>query len=247
MKLEVDAGNSWVKWRITEGDCEIVRGSQLTQPLREGQAFDLEAAGLQILDSLGEASISSVAGEEVVAAVQDMLLNRCGLQASVAIVTPKAAGVTCAYQNTINLGIDRWLAILASFNQFGASVVIDAGSAITIDVVDGSGCHLGGYILPGLHLMKRALWKGTDQVQVSQAWQSEIFPPGEDTGDAVIKGCLLMAVSAIERVLQECEGQAVITGGDATLIIPHIGVDLIHAPDLVLEGLSFGEVVRNDA
>ena len=56
------------------------------------------------------------------------------------------------------MGADRWHAMLAGWVRCKASfAVVDAGSAVTVDYVNAGGRHLGGYILPGLQMMRRSL------------------------------------------------------------------------------------------
>lgn len=68
-----------------------------------------------------------------------------------------SAGVRCAYQNPSRLGIDRWLGVIAGYTKDQVTAVIDIGSAITVDVVNSQGNHLGGHIVPGEQLMKSSL------------------------------------------------------------------------------------------
>ncbi|WP_352284776.1 type III pantothenate kinase, partial [Pseudoalteromonas sp. Q18-MNA-CIBAN-0097] len=71
-----------------------------------------------------------------------------------------------AYEHVGNLGIDRWLALIAGFTLYPntACIVVDAGTATTIDVLDSEGLHLGGWILPGLDLMTSSLTQNTQRV-----------------------------------------------------------------------------------
>jgi type III pantothenate kinase len=131
------------------------------------------------------------------------------------------------------------MAVLAVFQKTGrASVVVDAGSAVTIDVITGEGKHQGGYIVPGIRLLHESLWKGTDQVQVNQAVSGNMNVPGVSTEQAVTRGCTLMLVALIEHLAVEHRADLVITGGDALLLKAQLAPQVDYYADLVLDGLS---------
>ena len=139
--------------------------------------------------------------------------------------------------------IDRWLASMAAYQKDSRAVlVVDAGSAISIDLVGPQGEPLGGYITPGLALMHEALWKGTDKVQVKGEDPLNMLVPGVCTHDAVNRGCLLAAVAMIEKLASQYPASIVITGGDAKALVEAISLPSDHQPDLVLEGLAVGGV-----
>ena len=74
--------------------------------------------------------------------------------------------MTSGYRDPERLGVDRWLALIAARERSKQpTVIVDAGSACTIDLLDSEGRHLGGYILPGLTAMGEALVRGTHQIQ----------------------------------------------------------------------------------
>ncbi len=90
--------------------------------------------------------------------------------AQVHIISPKkqAHGVKNAYKNPLQLGSDRWAALIAVKNNIKqAAIIIDCGTAITIDAITGSGLHLGGMILPGVQLMRNSLLKGTHKIETA--------------------------------------------------------------------------------
>ena len=122
---------------------------------------------------------------------------------------------------------------------------MDCGSAITIDFVLPGGRHLGGYILPGLRLMKESLKLGTRNVAIDPDSEAEeLLAPGRRTVEAVNHGIYMAAVSAINRVYAEvCDMEGValpllLTGGDARVVSR--GLQVPHAvwPDMVYGGLE---------
>src|SRR5699024_12727974 len=109
------------------------------------------------------------------------------------------------------LGIDRWMGVLGSYQLAGGCCSVDCGSAITIDFVMPGGRHLGGFILPGLRLMKESLQLGTRNVAIDPDSEAEeLLVPGRRTVEAVNHGSYLAAVSAINRIYAEvCDREAV--------------------------------------
>jgi type III pantothenate kinase len=159
---------------------------------------------------------------------------------------PFLAGVSNGYEDYARLGLDRWLAVVAAFNLAQkACLVLDLGTAVTSDFVDASGQHRGGFICPGLPLMRSQLQLHTRRIRyslVADALTSG-WLPGRTTVDAVERGCALMlrsfAVGQVE-LAQEYFGKdfvVFVTGGDAPLIEDVIA-ECRLVPDLVFAGLA---------
>ena len=159
-------------------------------------------------------------------------------------MTAEALGVQCAYRDHGRLGIDRWLALLAGWSlAAGPCVVVDAGTALTLDWVDRSGQHQGGLILPGLRLGIGALLQGTSNVLVDfdKLDQAEVLP-GRNTTDAVYNGALFAQVATVEYALKQLQQQEpaaklLITGGDGALVGRHLGCHYQFIEDLVFQGM----------
>ena len=171
------------------------------------------------------AQLSNVAGDTVIATLSKQLRAQFAISLQVAKVSPRVGLVSCGYTSLETLGVDRWLAVLAAFEKTGrAAVVVDAGSALTVDIVNSEGVHQGGYIVPGVRLLQESLWQGTDQVKVDQYGSGEQPIPGVTTEQAVSHGCILMLVAFIERLAAERRAELIITGGDALLIKSQLAV-----------------------
>lgn len=148
------------------------------------------------------------------------------------------------------VGQDRLLAALAAFEAFQqACVVVDAGTAVTVDFVDGEGVFQGGAIAPGARLMLRALHEHTAAlpdvalVRPASAESDEADPFGRNTPQAMLNGAF-HGVRGLVRALVERYAEfyqaypkIVATGGDAELLFE--GDDLIEhiVPDLTLRGI----------
>lgn len=154
-----------------------------------------------------------------------------------------------SYSKPQNMGVDRWLAMVAASNagQRGA-LVVDAGTALTVDAVNSEGLHLGGYILPGLNRQLHALLEGTERVFAGDLRQAKSLLPGKDTPECVLNGLLAQSTSFITAQAKWAKEQGiqrlVISGGESNLLISHLkrsvgalGMALEQRPRLVFEGL----------
>jgi len=119
---------------------------------------------------------------------------------------------------------------------------VDCGTAATIDVLQQNGQHLGGLILPGIALMRSALLDGTTVV-IDNSEESNSMLFARNTHDAIQGGGLYAMIATIDRVFQDVEAELgvevkrVLTGGDASTLLPLLQGDIKYLPDLVLQGL----------
>ena len=149
-----------------------------------------------------------------------------------------------AYRDPAQLGVDRWLAALAAFAAERSAVcVIDAGTALTVDIVDDSGLHLGGLIAPGPELMRESLVRGTAQLASGCIEQVNAF--ADNTADAISLGCGDATRGVLRGVAERLESRApgeryrwYLTGGAAPLVAALLERQWIQVPDLVLRGLA---------
>lgn len=145
-------------------------------------------------------------------------------------------------------GVDRLLAARAGRDLYGAGLVVQAGSALTIDAVSPDGVFLGGVIVPGPRLWLES-FSQTGGVPVfsmeDQDWSTPVDPAGRDTASAVKQGCRLGLIGAARETvlafaaIHDIEGPIVISGGWGE----HLARGLedhapLLAPQLVLEGMA---------
>ncbi|MGB0459437.1 MAG: type III pantothenate kinase [Porticoccaceae bacterium] len=233
MVLSIDAGNSRIKWRLTNKGQILAEGAQLTPKSFEGETLNLSE-----IQSPSEIRIANVAGDKVLNWLQQQLLEQFAAPIGLAQVTSTIGELSCAYEDPQSLGIDRWLAMAAAYYHYDEPLmVIDAGSAITMDIIGPGGQHVGGYIAPGLTLMHDALWKNTSDVRVVGSGSEELWLPGKNTQQAVNRGCLLAAVSTIESLAAQFPVRIVITGGDAKILMQAMSLSADNHANLVLDGL----------
>ena len=147
-------------------------------------------------------------------------------------------GLRNAYAEPQRLGVDRWLAMLALWTELrGACCIVSAGTALTVDLVDSSGQHLGGYIAPGLVTQQQAVLGATrfEHRDTRAPYRNE---PGNDTESCVREAALAAALGLIEHSTRDFDGLRVLVGGDADILRPHLNADWQTRPDLVLRGLA---------
>lgn len=232
--LLVDQGNTRLKWRVVDATGRFCG---------EPGAGDLAALGAALPGvRAARVLVSSVAGREARAGLSAMVRARLGLEAEFLESLPSCEGLVNGYEEPGRLGVDRWLAMLGARAQArGALVVVDAGTALTIDAVDAAGRHLGGYILPGLRMQVAALFSGTADVGVR--FDVPAAGPGTNTRAAVVNGVALAAVALAERTLVELQERLAdtcslfITGGDAELLAPLLKVPCTRSADLLFQGM----------
>lgn len=148
------------------------------------------------------------------------------------------------------LGIDRLLGAYAAHGRFGGPlVIVDAGSAVTVDWVNAKGEFCGGAILPGLELQFSVLAAATDALpKIDFTSLSRPTRPATNTADAIALGVVTGIAAAVERLARDyaarpehaggnCEPGLVLTGGNAKLFSEHIERSHEVCPHLVLQGL----------
>jgi type III pantothenate kinase len=145
------------------------------------------------------------------------------------------------------IGTDRLCAAVAAYDRLGtACVVVDFGTAITVDCVSAAGVFLGGAILPGLNMSADALHDKTAQLpRVQMRAASWVF--GKDTSQAIIGGILATARGALRELAEAYATElghwptVIVTGGDAELVCDKAGSgEIVQAivPDLTIRGAA---------
>lgn len=242
MILELDCGNSFIKWRVvSEGDSGVNCGGVV------GSDEELISAIRQQPVSLKACRLVSVRTDEETTRLVASLKRDFAIECIRACPAVELAGVRNGYEQFERLGLDRWLAVVGAYRQVQkACLVLDLGTAVTSDFVDASGQHLGGFICPGVPLMRNQLRTHTrrtryDDVLAEQALHS--FAPGRSTAEAVERGCSLMLQGFVRTQLDMARHywggsfEVFLTGGDASLVVDMIPGARV-TPDLVFIGLA---------
>lgn len=239
-ELLIDVGNSRIKWAQSRAGKLTGHGS--------AEHAGLVPAGLnQVKESLTRIIAANVAGEAYGQRLNDWAQRQWQLEVEFVAVNPDNGNIDIAYSDPARFGVDRWLALIAARALASADVVvIDAGTALTVDVLSAQGRHLGGIITPGLALMQQSLQQKTAEIQSGMSAQESVKPVilGTDTASGVASGCLYAVTGAIEHLLAKLEGQTssspsvIISGGAAEAVQTELTIESRHVPDLVLQGMQ---------
>lgn len=239
--LQLDVGNSRAKWRLVNGDTVVSRGLYCPGDDVSRQAL-LACAG-----SLDQIWVSSVAGPDQEQALARLLEDRWGVAPWFARTQARTGELHNSYEEPGRMGVDRWLAMLgARQREAGRLCVIDAGSALTIDIVSAQGEHEGGYIIPGADLMERALLLDTDRVRFEEEADYSLVP-GTSTANAVRHGIALAQVGAVVVALEQAGESPTLffCGGGGEKLMQLLQRDGQWTPDLVFEGLALMAGLRS--
>ena len=226
--LDLDVGNSYTKWYCGKKHGRVVTGEL---PEQQGE--------------VARVRVSTVAASEEL--LREQIVTSYNVQPEFAKTTATLAGVRNGYDDITELGVDRWLALVAAWQRVRSDLLVfDFGTAMTADYVRADGNHLGGYIVPGPNSMRHVLGQKTRDVQVF-ANRSEQLPellPGRNTDDAVNSGLALAQLGWVKNCLEVgtkvfgSEPMLILTGGDLTFSQLERRFRVQICPDLVLEGLA---------
>jgi len=232
MLLCIDCGNSRLKWGLHDGQRWL---KQAALPLADLDRLNQEFSGLPPPSAV---IACSVAGEQARLAVE-RAVAALGLPLTWLVSQPAQCGVTNRYTTPAQLGADRWAAMIGARHLFpGACLVVNAGTATTIDVLDSHGVFQGGLILPGIDLMRASLASNTARLPLADG---ACQPLPRNTADAIASGALLATAGAIARMFAHIAATpgatCLVTGGAAPLLLPVLQVPWCAVEHLVLEGL----------
>lgn len=234
-KLWLDIGNTRLKYWITDHEQILEHGAELHLQSPADLLLGLVQHFKRL--SIQQVGISSVLDKKNNDRIFK-ILKRLNVPVIIAKVQAEYAGLVCGYDDPTQLGIDRWLQVLAVAKDSTQNYcVISCGTALTIDLAQGQ-THLGGFILPNLYLQRDSLIQNTKGIKIPDA-AFEALSPGRNTIDAVHHGILLGLLSTIEKVLHDFPAQLILTGGDAPLFAQHLmQFNPVIEPDLLLKGLQ---------
>jgi type III pantothenate kinase len=233
MNLIIDIGNSGTKLAFFDKGLKIAfeRYDVLTKEL---------LGDLIIKHNPHKAIISSVTG--IPPSLTDVLREKVEL---FHILTQSSIlPFPIDYETPETLGTDRIAAVAGAFNAFEGSdaLIIDAGTAITYDLLTGKR-YRGGNISPGIDTRFRSLNMFTGKLPLLS--RSENFrSPGLNTKDAIVAGVIMGVIFEINEYIRTFEEKHkhlkfIITGGDGKFLKERLPEKVQYMPDIVAEGLNF--------
>jgi len=243
--LLLDIGNSRIKWGLLD-DGSIHRTGHIAHDRIQDKG--LAALTSKLPRRVDTVLASNVAGTSFATRLSGVIGMHCHGNVRFARSEKEACGVTNSYRQPRRLGVDRWVAMIGAWAEVGsACLVVDAGTAVTIDALDTNGGHLGGQIIPGVSLMAGSLAARTSDIPNIQrraaGQHSGTHMFASTTAGAVGQGALNAVTGAVERAARAArrdygDATIILTGGDASRILKSLDDEAIHRPHLVLEGLA---------
>ncbi|HYG54832.1 MAG TPA: type III pantothenate kinase [Burkholderiales bacterium] len=238
MILAIDAGNSRVKWGWHDGHEWT---SIATVSLIEFAASSDHVNPFSVThDDPERIIISNVAGD----GAHQLLVNWTSIFDAEPLwlrAEAERCGVRNRYEVPERLGSDRWAALIAARALHnGPCLVVNAGTATTVDMLAGDGSFLGGAILPGVELMRFVLHEHTGRLPIAEGRQVDA---PRNTLDAIETGCRHAQAGAVERmyrVLRELETNplCIVAGGAGRALVDQLSMPRRYVENLVLNGLA---------
>jgi type III pantothenate kinase len=232
--LALDIGNTRIKWGLAEASAWI-EGGATEHNLVEKLLLEWDR-----LPAPDKIIGSNVAGETRIAILTKYWRAR-GLEISWIKPGVMSCGVTNNYEQPEQLGTDRWAALIGAWHKARLPcLVVSAGTAMTIDMLDEQGRFMGGQILPGRRLMQECLVKGAHAL-AAETGQVKECPL--NTADAMATGIANALVSPIESAFHRLESwtrtkpACLIAGGDAAWLAGQLKIACRVEAGLVLDGL----------
>ncbi len=272
MKVLIDIGNQRLKWATSDQIDASIRVAIASQVAPDEMRLD-KIMGDQIINTDSTAQfdqlamqfkklpvpesvwVSCVSAEAIKKRIVEVCQTIWQLSPTCICAQADAVGVENGYDNPATLGVDRWAADVGARYIIGHTargeslVVIDAGTAVTIDYISREGRLLGGIIFPGVATMIKSLNLATSQIKEMtpltplKDTRKQIQLMNTNTQSALENGVMLAVVAgidqAIDQYLHTTDGELkiIITGGDAECIASLSIHDIKHEENLVLIGL----------
>jgi type III pantothenate kinase len=213
MRLLVDIGNTRTKYTVEQqGKLSVIqtkRNEDINQQWLENITFSVKTI---IIASVSEEHLVDV----FLAYAKKNSIEFFNVESE-----SKRFGVTSSYQAPRTLGVDRWLTLLAANFIYSNEniLIVDAGTATTIDLLDKSGKHLGGWILPGIDILFNSLLLNTSQIMATKENHVDISF-GKSTSDGVNNACWAATLGFVNQSITQAKKQVsldkiILTGGNA--------------------------------
>jgi len=250
MLLAIDVGNTNIVLGVFDGDALVQSWRLQTLRERTSDELGLLFEGLFTHDKIEKKSVHGVILGSVVppltGTIQTMVTRYFGVP-SLTIEPGLNTGMPILYENPAEVGADRIVNSVGAWERFGRTkarpmIVVDFGTATTLDAISAKGEYLGGAICPGVQISADALFQRAARLPRIDVRK----PPrivGRTTVGAMESGLFFGYVGMVEglvkRMSQELGGNAicVATGGLADVIAPEIPQIEHVDPDLTLHGL----------
>lgn len=242
MKLLIDFGNTRYKWALLDGDVMGDMNMAAYEKSAPVAALDdlLQALPLNAVDGI---HVVSVLNETFNAAFEHKAKQHSIDSVQYYFPHKERYGVVLSYESPMDCGADRYAGMVAAHHMHtGDKIIIDCGTAVTIDAIDQYGKHLGGIILPGEEILRSSLVDNTDRVFFDQAVTEPDYL-NASTSDAVIAGAALGLKHSVWGIVSEIrqtldEHTVILTGGNVARLDNASAEPYQINPMIILEGLQ---------
>lgn len=254
--LLIDVGNSYLKWATLDAD---VLSEQHNIPHKKSALDSLKDVLENHCTDCNEVIMVSVLGDDFIQAAEKITQAK-NINSSNIRSQAELAGIKNAYQEPFKLGPDRLVAMIGAHTlsnsidgQSNACIVVDSGTATTIDAVAENGQHLGGIIMPGLDLCSSSLLDNTELLPLwseeGNEFTADFF--SKETSQAIGSGCLLGLAGGIDSICNKMETELkqkavnknigikkILCGGAANRVMPYLQSGYQLQEDLLMLGLK---------
>lgn len=237
MNLDVDIGNTRIKWR--------------TGPSGRVQAAPIETwrdVFMRLPADIGQVRVCNVLGPDMERSLAAVCQARWQIRPRFAKVVARHNQLQLLYDEPGALGVDRWLAMLAASASYPQQdmLVVSGGTAVTVDLVGKCGAHAGGFILPGLGTASRALFAAAPRLPSEPVHMEPAWHPGSNTAACLSAGFSALYQGLFLAILQRqpqtfSAERAVFTGGDGRAMMALCEATIKNTSfqsELVLDGLA---------
>jgi type III pantothenate kinase len=238
-RIVVDIGNTRIKWGLCGPDA-VTDSASLPADDADAWRRQFEAWRLDGPLSWAVSAVHPPRRDRLVA-----WLRERGDAVQV-LEDPKQLPLRVLLEHPERVGIDRLLDAVAanSRRRPGApAVIVDAGSAVTVDWLDETGAFRGGAILPGWRLMARSLHDYTALLPLLSEPKPSPPVPGVTTIEAMYAGIFWAVAGGVCSLIEEygkrhpSPPDVFVTGGDGPLLHPVLGLGSMLWPQMTLEGI----------
>lgn len=260
MQLLIDAGNSNLKWALVQDDSHKMQYKGLfpinTYPHQIDSCFARHWGELKPNRVL----VSHVGGEQFLKIFNGWVAKHWRLSAEFMCVSKEQMGVSNGYKDPSTFGIDRWMALIAGHHCYQKAdtflSVVDIGTCTTIDILDPSGTHLGGSLLPGTELMIDSVTRilknrqsgnlnfESNLTDISCPHQKALNLFNNNTHDGLIQGASFAQIAVVEKLIRDLPYhlpgpcQFLLTGSGTNAFNGPLATNVALSPHLVLEGMA---------
>ena len=250
MLLTIDCGNTNIVFALYDGDTQCANWRISTDNKRSGDEYIVWLTQLMRLKSIPADAVNGIIIASVVPDVVPKLVNLAmrGFSITPMIVGEPNVdlGIEIHIDRPDQAGADRLVNAVAARDHYDLpAIVLDFGTATTLDLIGKAGTYEGGIIAPGVNLSVEALYRAAARLPrlAVEPWDNDMPVLGKDTHSAMQSGIFWGYVGLVQGLIGRLRAEvgadlpAIATGGLAPLFAPHVPEISIVDPDLTLKGL----------